>query len=98
MTTRATDDELAAVHNGLASWCISIMQGVPLLDKEGAAVLKPDGQPHLVPPSPAHLNVIRQFLKDNVITAEPAKGSVMGDLSDLPVFDDDSVVPIRKAL
>ena len=96
MTDRATDQELATVHNGLTTWCITIMQGVPLLDKDGAAVLKPDGQPWLVPPSPAHMNVIRAFLKDNYISAEPAKNSPMGDLSDLPVFEDDSVVPIRK--
>lgn len=94
---RATEEELADVHNGMARWCIQIMQGVPLLDKEGNAVLMPDGQPWLVPPSPAHLNVIRQFLKDNDIQAEPAKGSPMGDLGDLPVFEDDVVRPIRKA-
>lgn len=93
---KATEKELAEVHNGLAQWCMSVMQGTPLLDKDGNAVLKPDGQPWLIPPSPAYLNVIRQFLKDNKIEANAAPGTPMGDLSDLPVFDDPVVVPIRK--
>lgn len=48
----------------------------------------PDG--NKLPPNAAILNVARQFLKDNKIEAVPAKGSPMGDLSDLPVFDEDS--------
>jgi len=96
MTVKATEEELGPVHRGLAQWCLDIMKGVPLLDKEGHAVLKEDGQPWLVPPSPAHLNVIRQFLKDNRIEAEAPPGSALGDLSDLPVFDDENVVPLRK--
>jgi hypothetical protein len=94
MTERATEKELSEVHGGLAQWCLDIMKGVPLT-KDGQAVLKPDGQPWLVPPSPAHLNVIRQFLKDNRIEAEAPKGSALGDLSDLPVFEDENVVPIK---
>jgi hypothetical protein len=97
MSDKATEKELGLVHGGLAQWCIDIMKGVPLLDKEGRAVLKEDGQPWLVPPSPAHLNVIRQFLKDNRIEAAviPGLGNAQ-DLDDLPVFDDDNIVPIRK--
>ena len=96
MDVRATEKELAGVHGGLAQWCLDIMKGVPLQDRDGNAVLKEDGQPWLVPPSPAHLNVIRQFLKDNRIEAEAVKGSALGDLSDLPTFDDENVVSIRK--
>jgi len=96
MTEKATEKELAPVHSGMAQWCLDIMKGVPLVDKEGNAVLKEDGQPWLIPPSPAYLNVIRQFLKDNKIEATPAQGSALGDLSDLPVFDDDNVVPINQ--
>jgi hypothetical protein len=96
MTDRASEKELGEVHGGLAQWCIDIMKGVPLL-KDGEAVLKENGQPWLIPPSPAHLNVIRQFLKDNRIEAVVIPG--LGDdkdLDDLPVFDDDNVVPLRK--
>lgn len=50
-----------------------------------------------VPPPAAILNVARQFLKDNKIEAIAAQGSPLGDLSDLPVFDDDNIVPIRKS-
>jgi hypothetical protein len=95
MSDKATEKELAEVHGKLAEWCMLVMQGTPLLDKEGAAVLKPDGQPWLVPPSPAYLNVIRQLLKDNKIEAVATHGTPLGDLSDLPMFDDDNVVPIK---
>ncbi len=96
--TRATEDELASVHKKLAEWCLSIMQGTPLLDKDGAAVLKPDGQPWLIPPTANYLNVIRQTLKDNKIEApmSPSLTQVAG-LDDLPVFDDDNVVSIRPS-
>lgn len=50
-----------------------------------------------VPPPAAILNVARQFLKDNKIEAVAVQGSHLGDLSDLPVFDDENVVPIRKS-
>lgn len=97
LTDKATEKELGEVHAGLAKWCLEIMKGVPLLDREGHAVLKEDGQPWLVPPAPAHLNVIRQFLKDNRIEAAAIPGLPTGqDLDDLPVFEDDNVVPIAR--
>lgn len=36
----------------------------------------------------AELSVARQLLKDNKIEAQPKKGTPLGDLADLPVFDD----------
>jgi len=97
--TRASEQELGLTHKEFSQWCRLILQGVPLLDKDGRAVLKPDGQPYLIPPSPAHMNVIRQFLKDNSIEAAviPGFGDVSGkDLSDLPSFDEDgTVIPFK---
>jgi hypothetical protein len=49
-----------------------------------------------IPPA-AILNVARQFLKDNKIEAISAVGSPLHDLADLPMFDDDNIVPIRKS-
>lgn len=40
-------------------------------------------------PQAAILSVARQFLKDNKIEAVPVKGSPLGELADLPVFDND---------
>lgn len=40
------------------------------------------------PGNPALMSVIRQFLKDNKIEAQAKKGTPLGDLADLPVFDD----------
>lgn len=97
MTERATEKELAEVHGRLTEWCMMVMQGTPLL-ADGKPVLKPDGQPWLIPPSPAYLNVIRQLLKDNKIEAPASPGlhQAAHGLDDLPVFDDDNVVPIQR--
>jgi hypothetical protein len=51
-----------------------------------------------LPPPAAILNVARQFLKDNKIEAVAAEGSPLANLADLPIFEDDNVVPLRKAL
>lgn len=48
-------------------------------------------------PPAAILNVARQFLKDNKIEAISAQGSPLHDLADLPVFDDENIVSIRKS-
>lgn len=99
--TRASEQELGLTHKEFAEWCRLILKGVPLLDKEGNAVLKEDGRPWLVPPSPAHMNVIRQFLKDNSIEATVIPGFGQpnhGSMDDLPTFDEDgNVVPIKAA-
>ena len=51
-----------------------------------------------LPPPAAILNVARQFLKDNKIEAIAAEGSPLHNLADLPVFEDDNILPIRKAI
>lgn len=51
-----------------------------------------------LPPPAAILNVARQFLKDNKIEAIAAEGSPLHNLADLPVFEDENIVPIRKAI
>lgn len=90
---RATENELSQIHAGFAKWCLLILQGTPLLDKEGCAVLKEDGTPWLVPPSAAHMSTIRQFLKDNGIDSVPKQGTAFGTLASLPVFGDDEGLP-----
>ena len=50
-----------------------------------------------LPPPAAILNVARQFLKDNKIEAIAAAGSPLHSLADLPVFDDENIVPLRKS-
>lgn len=95
--TRASEKELGLTHKEFAQWCRMILKGVPLLDKFGHAVLNEDGQPWLVPPSPAHMNVIRQFLKDNQIEAAviPMDGEGKS-LDDLPSFEEDgTVIPFK---
>ena len=48
-----------------------------------------------IPPA-ALLNVARQFLKDNKIEAVAVQGSPLHDLADLPIFEDDNVLPMRR--
>jgi hypothetical protein len=84
---KADEQALGSLHGKLAE---------VLKDALSQDYTDPDTGVRLPPPA-AILNVARQFLKDNKIEAVGAAGSPLGDLSDLPVFDDDTVVPIRKA-
>lgn len=70
---RASDKALADLHIKLAE---VLKDALAFKDEEGK-------------PNPALLNVARQFLKDNKIEAEAPKGSPLGDLADLPEFEDD---------
>ena len=76
----------------MADWCKLILKGIPLLSEEGKAVLDEDGKPYLIPPSPAHLNIIRQFLKDNKIDSPETENKIKDVTSDLPSFEGDSAV------
>lgn len=78
MTSKADEKALVGLHGRLAE---------VLKDALGDQF---DENGNKLPPNAAILNVARQFLKDNKIEAVPAKGSPMGDLSDLPIFDDPS--------
>lgn len=84
---KADEKELAGLHGQLAK---------VLKDAISQEYTDPDtGMP--IPPPAAILNVARQFLKDNKIEAVSAQGSPLHDLADLPIFDDDNIVPISKA-
>lgn len=88
--TKATEKELGEIHGGMATWCKLVLQGVPLLNDEGKAVLREDGTPWLIPPSSAHLNVIRQFLKDNKMDSPKAAEEIEDVVSTLPSFEGES--------
>jgi hypothetical protein len=100
MTTLSKADEkaLGSLHGKLAEVLTqAITQGIPIKDRDGLVITDKDGNVMTEPAPAAILNVARQFLKDNKIEAIAAAGSPLGDLSDLPVFDDDNIVPIRKS-
>jgi hypothetical protein len=75
-------DTLSDLHGELASYLQKgLVHGMEDVTEDGSIVRKP--------PSPAYLNVVRQFLKDNKIEALPASGSPMGKLVEaLPAFED----------
>jgi hypothetical protein len=83
---KADEQALGGLHGKLAE---------VLKDALSQDYVDPDTGVKLPPPA-AILNVARQFLKDNKIEAVAAQGSPLGDLADLPVFDDDTVIPIRR--
>lgn len=83
---KADEQSLAGLHGRLAE----VLKEA--LEQE---YLDPDSGIKLPPPA-AILNVARQFLKDNKIEAVSAAGSPLHNLADLPVFEDDNVVPLRK--
>jgi hypothetical protein len=83
---KADEKSLAGLHGKLAE----VLKEA--LEQE---YLDPDSGIKLPPPA-AILNVARQFLKDNKIEAVSAVGSPLHNLADLPVFEDDNVVPLRK--
>jgi hypothetical protein len=87
MNNKADEKELGSLHGTLAR----------VLKKElEKEYVDPDTGVSLPPPA-AILNVARQFLKDNKIEAVNAAGSPLHDLADLPVFEDDNVIPMRQS-
>lgn len=84
---KADEKSLAGLHGKLAE----VLKEA--LDQE---YLDPDTGQKLPPPA-AILNVARQFLKDNKIESIAAEGSPLHNLADLPVFEDDNVLPMRKS-
>lgn len=83
---KADEKELAGLHGQLAK---------VLKDAISKQYTDPATGEELPPPA-AILNVARQFLKDNKIEAINAEGSPLHDLADLPVFEDDNVIPMRN--
>jgi hypothetical protein len=84
---KADEKSLAGLHGKLAE----VLKEA--LDQD---YLDPDTGQKLPPPA-AILNVARQFLKDNKIEALAVEGSPLHNLADLPVFEDENIVPIRKS-
>lgn len=84
---KADERELASLHGKLAE---------VLKDAISKDYIDPETGESLPPPA-AILNVARQFLKDNKIEAAPdAQKGPLHDLADLPIFEDDNVLPMRK--
>jgi hypothetical protein len=85
MTNKAAEKELGSLHGKLAEVLKEALEQ-EYLDDEG----------NKLPPPAAILNVARQFLKDNKIEAVSVAGSPLHNLADLPVFEDDNIVPMYK--
>lgn len=85
-TNKADEKELGSLHGALAKI---------LRDSLQQEYTNPDTGERIPPPA-AILNVARQFLKDNKIEAIGVAGSALHDLSDLPIFEDNNIIPMRK--
>lgn len=88
--SKATDKALGELHEQLAK----VLK--EHLGRSGK-VTTDSGETIDLAPSPALLNVARQFLRDNHIEvgADSKPGTLHG-LAGLPVFEEDNVVPLRK--
>ncbi len=83
---KADEKALGSLHGKLAD---------VLTEALGKEYVDPETGIKMAPPA-AILNVARQFLKDNKIEAVAVQGSPLQTLADLPVFEDDNVVPLRN--
>lgn len=93
---KADEKALAGLHGMLAEvLTLAIKEGLPVLKDDGSPLME-NGKVVRMPAPAAILNVARQFLKDNKIEAISTAGSPLHTLADLPVFEDDNIVPLRK--
>jgi hypothetical protein len=82
MSKAATKEAMQALHALLAEEFTKVLrEGVTTRDEEGNLVR--------LTPTPAQLNVIRQFLKDNDIQAAMTSKHMKGIVENLPFSDDD---------
>lgn len=81
---RAKEDALAALHATLANTFTGILEnGEVVIDKQ-------TGEPMKVTPGASTLNAIRQFLKDNSITADLGSSEPLQALNEaVPNFEPD---------
>lgn len=88
MTINKADEKaLGGLHGKLAEVLADAISQDYGVDEEGRKL----------PPPAAILNVARQFLKDNKIEAVAQANSPLHNLADLPIFEDDNVLPMRKS-
>lgn len=80
---RCSEEQLQELHGQLARTLRNIVIG-------GEVVKNLDGQPVTLTPSPAALGVVRQFLKDNNVQANPATNPDIKDLTDSLPFRDNN--------
>lgn len=84
---KATDAAMEALHGALAKTLKDHIEN-PGTDENGIPL----------PPNASILSVARQFLKDNHIeVGAGSKPGALHGLAGLPVFEDENVVPIKKA-
>lgn len=91
---RATEEALGELHRQLAENFVDVLKNgirqVKIITNEDGEEIE---EVTYLAPTPAHLNVIRQFLKDNGIDCVPAATNPLGDLAkSLPEFGEDGQV------
>ncbi len=82
----ATENDMRELHGELSSQLRKMLVG-------GQVVLDDKGMPIVISPTPAVLNVVRQFLKDNNVHAKPTNSNELGDLVDELPFAEEEARP-----
>ena len=78
----ATEGDMKELHGELSRQLRNMLIS-------GQVVMDDKGMPVVLSPTPAVLNVVRQFLKDNNVTCKPTKTNDLGDLTDeLPFHEE----------
>lgn len=75
MSAPATEGVLGLLHEMTAMAMIESLKGQPIFDENGKEIGR-------TRPSPADLNVVAKFLKDNNITATREGSTALGKLED----------------
>lgn len=75
MSKPASESLLGSLHELAAQMMIESLKGQPILDENGKEIGR-------TRPTPADLNVITKFLKDNNITATREGSTALGELAD----------------
>ena len=85
-TSSASENDMRELHGELSAQLRKMLVG-------GQVVMSEDGLPVVLSPTPAVLNVVRQFLKDNNVHAKPTNTNDLGELVDSLPFEETEARP-----
>jgi len=82
----ASENDMRELHGELSHQLLKMVKG-------GQVVMDEKGLPVVISPTPAVLNVVRQFLKDNNVHARPASTNDLGELVEHLPFEEEEARP-----
>jgi len=81
--------KIGQMYEGVCDAILASLQPQPALNRHGEVIMI-EGQPLMVPPSPAAIREAREMLKDNGIDSPPYEGNPINEVAKrLSVYDDE---------